>query len=317
MREKTLVKVAVGVLVNASNEVLVARRHAHLHQGGLLEFPGGKLEDGEDRFAGLQREFQEELGVQVKAAFPLRQIIHHYEDKSVLLDIWSITDYSGEPRGLEGQPIYWLPISELKAQDFPAANKAIVDDLALPDRLAITPDCDTWPELKSCLDAYIEQGITLIQLRQKNISAEEYNFWHGETRRFCAENGVKVMYSHFRLPDLTAESLDGIHCDSRALSQLRRRPISREQLFGASCHCLEELKLAESLGADYATLSPVQATKNYESEQLLGWPGFAELRGQVSLPVFALGGLSGNDMQHARRAGAQGLAGIRLFLSGK
>lgn len=178
LRDKALVQVVVGVLVNASNEVLVARRHAHLHQGGLLEFPGGKLEDGEDRFAGLQREFQEELGMQINAAFPLRQITHHYEDKSVQLDVWSITDYAGEPQGLEGQPVYWLPVAELEASDFPAANKAIVDDLTLPNRLAITPDCETWPELKSCLEVYLKQGITLIQLRQKNVPQKQYQSWY-------------------------------------------------------------------------------------------------------------------------------------------
>jgi len=305
------------VLVNASNKVLVARRHAHLHQGGLLEFPGGKLEEGEERFAGLQREFAEELGMQIEAAYPIRQITYHYTDKSVLLDVWSITDFSGEPRGLEGQPVYWFPVDELDAENFPAANKAIIDDLTLPDRLAITPDCGTWPELQAHLDGYLEQGIDLIQLRQKRVSAAEYQPLYRQTRSYCAANGVRVMYSHEQMPDEGAGVIDGMHCSAGMLLELSQRPIGQDQLFAASCHGIDELRKAESLGADYAMLSPVHKTKNYEPEHLLGWSGFEELRGQVSLPVYALGGLSIDDLQRARKAGAQGLAGIRLFLTGE
>ena len=66
-----LIYVAVGVLTNASGRVLIARRGADLHQGGLWEFPGGKVESGEDVRQALARELLEELGIRVEASEPL------------------------------------------------------------------------------------------------------------------------------------------------------------------------------------------------------------------------------------------------------
>ncbi len=312
MSSKSLVHVAVGVIVNAAREVLVARRHESAHQGGLLEFPGGKYEPGEDRFVGLQREFREELGVAVNAAFPIKQITHHYPDKSVILDVWVITDYSGVPAGLEGQPIQWLPVAEMQAEHFPAANKPIIDVLQLPTRLAITPDCHDWDELRPILEGYLQQGISLVQLRQKSIPQEEYSIWYRKARALCGD-AARVMFSHSdAVPDVTA--VDGIHCNAKQLASLAERPCAEGKLFAASCHNLDELRQAEKLGADYVTLSPVCKTDKYSQQQLLGWVGFSELRRKISLPVFALGGMSEDTFSSAMQAGAQGIAGIRLFL---
>ena len=86
-----------------------------------------------------------------------------------------------------------------------------------------------------------------------------------------------------------------------------------DRLFGVSCHDEAELRHAERIGADYAFLGPVQATATHPEAIHLGWEGFAALREQVSLPIYALGGLSAADVEIARRHGAQGVAGIRAF----
>jgi 8-oxo-dGTP diphosphatase len=123
------VRVAVGVIRNARGEVLVARRHDHLHQGGLWEFPGGKIHDGESTLDALHRELAEELDIHVMAAAPLLDIEHHYADKSVRLEVWSVTAFSGMPRGMQGQPLAWLAVGALDPAGFPAANAAIIDAL--------------------------------------------------------------------------------------------------------------------------------------------------------------------------------------------
>jgi len=315
-----LLHVAVGVLINSDNEVLVARRPDHLHQGGLLEFPGGKLEANEDRFSGLQREFAEELDLTVESAFPLKQIVHHYDEISVLLDVWTITKYSGVAQGLEGQPIYWLPLAELSASDFPAANAPIVDLLKLPRRLVITPELLSFTELEVCLDTLLTQRVEIIYLRQNSADEHRYTAWYWKARDICRQSGCKLLFSSAQLAqralgtDLT--DTDGIHCSAQDLKKLDRRPVASGQLFGASCHDLDELKRAENLGADYATLSPVLSTAKYDDAQLLGWSEFSRLRMQVSLPVYALGGLNPyTDQEIARVSGAQGIAGISGFLS--
>jgi 8-oxo-dGTP diphosphatase len=144
MSNSSVTKVAVGVLLNDCGEVLISLRHPDSHQGGFWEFPGGKLEAGEDFQAALKREFAEELGIEIINCTPLTQIRHHYADKSVLLDVWLITEHRGQAAGLEGQAIAWKPIHSLPATDFPAANLSIIKLLQLPPSIAITPDCESF-----------------------------------------------------------------------------------------------------------------------------------------------------------------------------
>ncbi len=118
--------VMVGLILDRDGRVLVARRPDHVHQGGLWEFPGGKLESGEAPLAGLRRELFEELAVEVIAARPWRSISHDYPDKAVLLDIWEVTHWQGTPRGAEQQPVRWMRVTELEPALFPAANAGIV-----------------------------------------------------------------------------------------------------------------------------------------------------------------------------------------------
>ena len=118
--------VAVGVILDAQRRILLSRRAADAHQGGLWEFPGGKVEDGESLQAALARELREELDIVPGRTSPLLQVRHDYGDKQVLLDVHVVWDFSGEPRGLEGQPLAWVAVAELDSYDFPAANLAIV-----------------------------------------------------------------------------------------------------------------------------------------------------------------------------------------------
>lgn len=133
MNKQPHVHVAVGVLINAKQEVLIALRPAESHQGGLWEFPGGKVEDGESVRHALNREFEEELAISVQACAPLIQVRHEYADKAVLLDVWCIEKYSGVPEGMEGQAIEWRPLSSLRVEDFPEANESIIRAILLAE----------------------------------------------------------------------------------------------------------------------------------------------------------------------------------------
>ncbi|QQS55866.1 MAG: 8-oxo-dGTP diphosphatase MutT [Candidatus Competibacteraceae bacterium] len=119
--------VAVGIVTGADGAVLITRRPDHVHQGGLWEFPGGKVEHGESVIAALGRELREELGIAVRAAEPLLRTGHAYpDDRRVLLDVWRVTDFEGEPHGREGQPLVWASLSEMKQFAFPAADAPII-----------------------------------------------------------------------------------------------------------------------------------------------------------------------------------------------
>jgi 8-oxo-dGTP diphosphatase len=104
-----------------------------LHQGGLWEFPGGKVSADESVDQALKRELFEELNITVVKAQPLMKVQHKYSDKQVFLDIWTVTQFSGDAQGAEGQQIQWVELSELFSPDseyqFPQANQAILDKL--------------------------------------------------------------------------------------------------------------------------------------------------------------------------------------------
>ena len=124
------IHVAVAVIRNARNDILISRRHADSHQGGLWEFPGGKLKRGESLQQALERELREELGIEIGAIRPLLEIEHDYGDRRVLLDVWLVQEFSGEARGLEGQPLNWVAPAELANYAFPAANRPILEAIA-------------------------------------------------------------------------------------------------------------------------------------------------------------------------------------------
>ena len=125
----TPVHVAVGVICNKQGQVLISKRHADSHQGGLWEFPGGKVETGETAQQALSRELYEELGIRIGPVRPLMDIRHDYSDKPVHLDVWLVKEFSGRAAAREGQPLCWVALEDLPNYEFPAANDPIVNRL--------------------------------------------------------------------------------------------------------------------------------------------------------------------------------------------
>ncbi len=130
--------VAVGVIIQKEKaqkgkahqgKILISKRLAHLHQGGKWEFPGGKIEPGENVLQALKRELFEELSIQIQQTRPLFCIPFSYPDKKVALHIWMVESFSGTAIGREGQEIQWVTPAELKKFEFPEANDFIVESL--------------------------------------------------------------------------------------------------------------------------------------------------------------------------------------------
>ncbi len=122
----SLLHVMAGALFDRAGRVLIAQRPAGKHMAGGWEFPGGKLASGEMPFAGLRRELQEEIGVDVIAAEPLIAYEHRFPDRRVFLDLWHVTDYSGIPQSLEGQPIKFVAVSDLDTVGLLEADRPMI-----------------------------------------------------------------------------------------------------------------------------------------------------------------------------------------------
>ena len=123
------------MVIDAEGRVLIAQRPKKKHLAGGWEFPGGKLEPGEERLAGLSRELREEIGIDIAKPRPLIRVRHAYSSREILLDVWVVRRYSGEPRGLEGQALRWCAHADLASADLLPADKPVVAALRLPERL--------------------------------------------------------------------------------------------------------------------------------------------------------------------------------------
>lgn len=131
--------VVVGLVFNKYGQLLIAKRLVDQDQGGLWEFPGGKVEENESAFIALVREFTEEVGISIRYADPFMEIRHQYPEKNVFLDIWisrnidsqgvASEGFEGEAFGVEGQDVKWVELTDLTKYSFPAANQEIITKL--------------------------------------------------------------------------------------------------------------------------------------------------------------------------------------------
>jgi 8-oxo-dGTP diphosphatase len=307
------VHVVAAVLFDPAGRVLLTRRHDHLHQGGLWEFPGGKLEPGETVAAALRREIREELGLELLHHRPLIAVRHRYPDCSVLLDVQLVTEYRGEPAGLEGQPLAWAAPEALADYPMPAADRPVVAALNLPDRCLITgPDPRRPAQFLQRLNHALARGIRLVQLRAPELAVAELRSLAFQARELCHTQGARLLLNG--PPELALEvGADGVHLTRRRLLELSERPLAANRLVAASCHNAAELAQASRLGLDFAFLSPVLPTASHPEATPLGWDRFAELVAEAALPVYALGGMKEEHLAVAWEHGAQGIAAIGGF----
>ena len=306
--------VVAAAIFGTDGRLLISRRHDHLHQGGLLEFPGGKVDPGESVTEALVRELREELGITPTAFSPLIQVPYDYPDKRVLLDVWRVTAFTGEPQGMEGQPLYWLGIDQLDPSRFPAANRPIITALQLPQRYLITGQSEPPEAWLRQLEQSLKQGIRLVQMRAHQWPDEVYCEMAPKALELCRRFGARLLLNR-ELQQIDALQADGVHLNSHVLKKIDSNALAvwRRGLVGASCHSPSELRRARELGVDYALLSPVKATASHPEALGLGWQRFAEWLTELPFPVYALGGVDESDITVAVNNGGQGVAGIRAF----
>lgn len=314
-----ILQVAVGVIKNAAGDILISLRDPALHQGGLWEFPGGKIEAGETPRLALSRELNEELGIQVVAATPLIKLKHNYPDRHVELHVFWVGQFTGDAISTTGQACLWVSPPNLANYAFPAANRAIITAAQLPPFYAILDDAEL-PTLLANFRQLLAHGNKLIQLRLKNRSYPEVEHFLTVARPLARDYQAKLLINS-GVSHAAQFKLDGLHLSSTHLLALSQRPAppsgiaERDYWLAASCHNADELAHAQAIGVDFAVLAPVQATLTHPDATPLGWERFRQLVADATLPVYALGGLNRDDLATAQQAGGQGIAAIRAFLT--
>ncbi|MCP4598130.1 Nudix family hydrolase [Neptuniibacter sp.] len=322
-----IVHVAAAAIRNADRQILIAKRPDDKHQGGLWEFPGGKVEPGEPVVEALQRELHEELGIDVIACRPLIQVPYHYPDKSVFLDVYEVSAFEGEPWGKEGQPVKWASETELESYAFPAANKPILNACLLPDSLAITPfDCSDFSDgsdkkLLGFVEKALLNGAGGVMLRLdglSNVSSTDTSSSKkdaiGKVRDLCQSTG-NFLSVNCSIELANALQLDAVHLTSERLVNIPERSAFYGRWLSASCHNEEQVAMALEKGVDFIFLSPVNITTSHPEARPLGWERYKEIVSQCTVPVYALGGMDLDDLNLAIESGGQGIAAISAWLT--
>jgi len=118
----------VGILTDAAGAILLARRPDRAHQGGLWEFPGGKVEPGESPEAALIRELHEELGIETwtSCLAPLTFASHAYADFHLLMPLFACRRWQGIVTPREGQALKWVRAVDLTKYPMPPADIPLI-----------------------------------------------------------------------------------------------------------------------------------------------------------------------------------------------
>ena len=310
------VRVALGVVRDSEQRVLLSRRAEYVHQGGKWEFPGGKLEPGESYKSALRRELKEELGIDIVSAALLISFSHRYDDLEIFFQVFNITSYAGEVLAGEGQRIVWTPLANLENYEFPDANIGILHALRLPQSYLITPDNLPRAQLMAGIDKSLQEGVKLVQLRNNQLSKTDYKDYAQELFDMCERYKADLILN-CPIDWLLELPLLPVHLTSKRMREVVSDIDAGEKLdlFSVSCHDEHEIELANGLLPRCILLGPVLKTKTHPQSKPIGWPSFHHLVMKSKLPVYALGGMSLEDICVARCCGGQGIAAIRSFVA--
>ncbi len=308
----SVVHVAVGVIKNQDNEVLISKRADHVHQGGLWEFPGGKIEAGEKVTDALIRELKEELGITCEKIQPLSEIEFDYGDKKVCLHTRIVNEFTGSASGCEGQKIQWVNLKLLDDYTFPEANITILRQIQLPEHIQITGQYSTIDELLSRSEQCFQKKISMLHFRAHHLSDSEYINHAKALKSLCADHAVALIVNRNQKVFEEVDA-DGLHLTRYEARNYSKRPVDRDKYLSVSCHSSYEIIVAQNLMADYCFISPVKDAISHDAGEAIGFEAFENFCHQSPFPLYALGGMTTEDIKQVRSLGGAGVAGISEY----
>ncbi len=305
--------VVAGVLLDAAGRVLLAQRPAGKQLAGCWEFPGGKLEPGETHVTALRRELQEELAIDAGDIDPqaLISVPRQQGETRLVLHAHRVRHWHGEPRDVEHAALIWRHPTDVEMPSLAPADRPIVHAIRLPACYPVTPDTDA-ASVRAMLDNALARGMTLLQLRLPSWPVDAVRELAAGLLPALRKSGATCLLNGDIEGARRLGQGTGVHLRAAQLARLSARPLPPGQWVAASCHDADELRQAGQV-ADFAVLSPVAATATHPGVRSMGWSSFAACVAGAALPVYALGGMTPDDLPRARQSGAQGVAGIRAF----
>jgi 8-oxo-dGTP diphosphatase len=303
------VEVAVAILTRPDGRVLLAQRPDGKVYSGYWEFPGGKVEPGEPVTHALARELHEELGIEVRRAYPWITRIYTYTHATVRLHFYRVVDWDGVPHCKEHAAAAWQAIDAISVRPLLPANDPVLSALALPAEYAISNASQVGDDrFLEAVKRRLATGLRLVQVREPGMPTDTLRRLVERVLAAGRPYGVRVLVNG-DIDAALATGADGVQLTERQLMTSQVRPALA--LVGASCHSTDALRRAEALGANFAVIGPVKPTPTHPDAPLLGWEGFSAIAANAAIPVYAIGGLAPPDFEAAWSHGAHGLAMIR------
>ncbi len=309
------IEVVAAVILDRRGEFLLACRPDGKPYAGYWEFPGGKVDPGEDAPTALKRELHEELGIDVTRAYPWLTRDFDYPHADVRLRFFRVVEWTGDAHGREQQRLAWQTIKNLTVAPILPANGPILRGLDLPGVYGITCAAILGPEVfLQRLEQSLRQGLRMVQVREKQMPDAELVAFASAVAALAHAHDGKVVVNGAAEVAVRAGA-DGVHLTATALMAAAGRP--DVAWCGASCHDEIELARARELGVDFVVLGPIAGTASHAQAKTLGWHEFTRLIRNYPLPVYALGGLGVEHLECAWQCGAHGVGMLRGAWTGE
>lgn len=302
LAKRPVVNVAAGVLMRGDGCILLAQRPQGTSSAGHWEFPGGKIDAGENEVQAVRREVEEEVGVTVDATVPWLVYTHAYPDKDVRLHIYRITAWHGTPHGKENQRVSWQDPAALTVSPMLPAYGPALRALQLPEVVA-TVVADSLPraDLLDRADLAMRAGLRVLILREGRMVPTQFLQLARQLTDMARRHGARVHVEAGRAQPGQG-AFGGIHLCSCLMPGLVGPPSNG--VWSASCRSVEHLEKAARMGADLATVTPAVSPGSERPD----WSAVTAMIQRSALPVFVAGDVDLDDLAASHRAGAHGIA---------
>ena len=336
---KPVLNVAAGLIIKPNKTILIAQRPSDKAWSGWWELPGGKIEPSESPYQALIRELKEELDIQVTYAVPWVNYVHEYPKAIVNLHFYRVYEWQGNATGIENQELQWHKIDNilhtaetktghLLADKLLPAALAPLRWLQIPDKYLITSinGIDNFDKFMLQLQTALDSGVKLVQFREPSLinkieDSQLLNMFK-QVLTLCRKNNAYCLINSKHAKSWWPMS-DGIHFRSKDAASINFEAINQRRIQGAkrgnyylamSTHNIDEIQIAQDIGADFAVLGHVLDTPSHAGQPSLGWEKFNQIRAKAEIPVFAIGGQSVHTFDTAIENGAHGIAAMRGFI---
>jgi thiamine-phosphate pyrophosphorylase len=186
--------------------------------------------------------------------------------------------------------------------------------MELPKLYAITDRKAYGTDFLQTLRKVLERGIKLIQLREKELPDSELYELATEVRKLTRRYNAMLLING-RFDIALAVGAEGVHLPENSLPPSVVKSKYPQLIVGFSAHSLESALYAQRQGADFITLSPLFKTSSHPETKPLGVNRFRDIVKELKIPVYALGGINWNRIKTCYKAGAYGIAGIKIFIT--